>query len=83
MNNFKETLPAQDSAVGRALKTFVQAIIGLLIGLVVTIWAVPGVPTAVTNYLQNNLLQVLLTVGVPSGFASLVWNLLRKDVKNY
>ena len=79
--------PAQDSATGRALKTFVQAVVGFIIGLAVAIWAVPGVPAAVHIYVINNLPQVLLTVGIPvavsSGIVSFIWNLLRKNVSNY
>lgn len=76
-------IPSEDSATGRAIKTAVQAIIGFSVGLGIAIWTVPGVPDAVWNYIQGNLLQVLLSVGVPAGLTSLVWNLLRKDVKNY
>lgn len=81
--DLKNSLPAQDSAVGRALKTFAQAIIGFVIGLLITVWTVPGVPDAVWVYVKNNLGQILLLVGVPSGATSLVWNLLRKNVENY
>lgn len=79
----QDALPSQDSAVGRALKTFVQAIVGFIIGLAITVWAVPGVPDAIWEYVRGNFVQVLLTVGVPSGLTSLVWNLLRKNIKNY
>lgn len=76
-------LPNQDSAIGRAGKTAIQAVVGFSIGLVIVVWAVPGVPDAVWNYIQGNLVQVLLSVGLPAGVTSLVWNLFRKDVKNY
>ena len=76
-------LPQQDSATGRAIKTFVQTVIGFLAGLIVVLWAVPGVPHAVLQYVQQNLVQVLIVVGVPSGLTSLVWNLFRKNVPNY
>lgn len=76
-------LPQTDSATGRAVKTAVQAIIGFMVGLIIAVWAVPGVPDAVWGYIQNNLLQVLLAVGLPAGVTSLVWNLFRKDVRNY
>ena len=76
-------LPDQDSATGRGLKTAVQSIFGFIVGLCVVIWAVPGVPEAIISYVQHNIVQVLLMVGVPSGLTSFVWNFLRKDVKNY
>lgn len=76
-------LPTQDSSTGRAVKTFVQAIIGFVVGLLVTVWAVPGVPHAVLDYLQKNFLQIALLFGVPSGLSSFIWNWLRSDVKNY
>ena len=76
-------LPNQDSATGRGVKTAVQTIVGLLLGLGVVVWGVDGVPQAIQNYLQDHLVEVLLVVGVPSGLTSFVWNYLRKDVKNY
>lgn len=80
-------LPSQDSATGRGLKTFVQALIGFVVGLFITVWAVPGVPEAVGNYVQANIGEVLLTIGLPiavsTGLVSLVWNIFRKKVPNY
>lgn len=76
-------LPQNDSAVGRGLKTFVQAVVGLLVGLIVTVWAVPGVPHAVIGYLQTHVVELALLVGIPSGVTSLIWNLFRKNVPNY
>jgi len=79
MNN----LPSQDSATGRAIKTFIQALIGAFIGLVAAVWAVPTVPETVVSYLAINFVPILLTIGVPAGLTSLVWNLLRKNIPNY
>lgn len=80
-------LPSQDSATGRGIKTAIQAICGFVIGLIIVVYKVPGVPEAVISYLQNNLFTVLLQIGVPtalsSGFVAFVWNVFRKDVKNY
>lgn len=76
-------LPTQDSSTGRGIKTFFQVIVGFVIGLAVTIWTVPGVPSAVIVYLQHNLLQILLIAGVPSGIASFIWNLFRKGINTY
>ncbi len=89
MNNDKsealqETLPSKDSATSRALKTFVQALLGSLIGLVVAVWSTPGVPTVVVNYIQANMIPLILGIGVPSGLISLLWNLIfRPDLKKY
>lgn len=81
MNNLR--LPAQDSATGRALKTALQAFVGFLVGLFVVVWKVPGVPTAVLDYLQSNAIQFALLFGIPSGLVALVWNYFRKSVPNY
>lgn len=76
-------LPTQDSATGRAIKTAVWSISGFVIGLFVTVWAVPGVPNAVVQYAQQNWAQIALTIGIPSGVASFIFNYLRPTVKNY
>lgn len=76
-------LPTKDSATSRGIKTAVQAIIGLIVGLLVTVWAVPGVPHVVINYIQSNFIQVLLSVGIPSGLASWIWNAFRADLPKY
>lgn len=81
--NLKDSLPSQDSATGRGLKTALQSVIGLVVGLAVTVWAVPGVPDAIIHYVQKNLWEIALMVGVPSGITSFVWNYFRKGVKNY
>lgn len=76
-------LPNQDSATGRAIKTGLQSVIGFIVGLAIVIWTVPGVPAAIISYLQDNLIQVLLIVGIPSGLTSGIWNIIRKDIPNY
>lgn len=70
----------QDTAVVRGIRTAIQAVIGAFVGLVVTVWAVPGVPEAVGAYLLDNFIPVAIAVGVPSGIAAFVWNALRKNV---
>lgn len=64
-------------ALVRALRTAVQTAIGLAMGLVTAVWAVPGVPEVVTNYLYSNLVPVLVLVGVPAGVAAYIWNVAR------
>ena len=70
--NFKNT-PS-----GKGLRTFVQTIWGLLTGLVITVWGVPGVPEAVTTYARENALPLLiggiLSIGVPAGLVALIQN---------
>ena len=77
------TTPSSDTALVRGVRTIFQTIIGAFVGLVLAVWAVPGVPEAVTSYISTNLVQLLLVVGIPSGLASFVWNLLRPSVKNF
>ena len=72
----------KDSATDRGIKTAVQAMLGFLAGLAMAIWAVPGVPHAVISYIEANIPQMLLIIGVPSGLVSFGWNFLRKDVPN-
>lgn len=80
-------LPDQDSSTGRAVKTAIQAVGGFIIGLIVVVWGVPGVPEAVIEYVRNNVFQIMITLGLPtiigSGGLSFVWNMLRKNIPNY
>lgn len=75
-----------DSARGRGLRTGIQAALAALltfiIGLIMAVWKVPGVPVAVVDYVQGHLIEVLLAIGIPSGLVSWVWNILRKGVPN-
>jgi hypothetical protein len=64
--------------VVKGVRTGIQAIIGSVVGLVLVVWAVPGVPEVVVNYLQNNWLPLLLLVGVPSGLVAWLQNRLGK-----
>lgn len=74
-----------DTAKGRGVRTAVQALIGFVAGLIAAVWAVPGVAEAVFDYVTDNLVNVLVLVGLPSAFTGVVswlWNVARKDVKN-
>lgn len=74
-----------DTAKGRGVRTAVQAFIGFVSGLIVTVLAVPGVSEAVFQYITDNLVNFLVLVGVPSaatGIVSWAWNIFRKDVSN-
>lgn len=77
------TTPSSDTALVRGVRTTIQTFIGAFVGLLAAVWAVPGVPEAVTSYLSNNLVPLLLVVGIPAGVTSFVWNLLRPSVKNF
>jgi hypothetical protein len=64
--------------VVKGVRTAFQAMVGSVVGLVVVVWAVPGVPEAVTGYLTTNWLPILLTIGVPSGLVAFIQNRLGK-----
>lgn len=64
--------------LNKGVRTALQAIVGALIGLVLVVWAVPGVPEAVVEYLKSNAVPVLLAIGIPSGIVAWVQNLLGK-----
>lgn len=74
-----------DSAKGRGFRTFLQAIIGFVVGLVVAVWSVPGVADVAVEYVTKNLTNTLVLVGLPTvatGVVSWLWNVIRKDIKN-
>ena len=73
----------QDTALMRGVRTFIASVGGVLVGLLTTVWAVPGVPEAVTTYLVNNAAALAASVGVPAAVISFVWNARRKDVENF
>lgn len=66
----------KNSPLGKGVRTSLQSLVGVLVGLFLTIWAVPGVPEAVAKYAVDNLAQIALLVGVPSGFVSWLVNKL-------
>lgn len=74
-----------DSAQGRGIRTAVQGLIGIFLGMLTAVWAVDGVPQVVYSYVTDNLGNALILIGLPAvgtGLVSYVWNLLRKDVPN-
>lgn len=64
--------------LNKGVRTALQAIVGALIGLVVAVWAVPGVPEVVVAYLRDNFVPLLLVIGIPSGFVAWLQNRLGK-----
>lgn len=64
--------------LNKGVRTALQTIVGALIGLVLVVWAVPGVPEAVIEYAKTNLVPLLLVIGIPSGFVAWLQNRLGK-----
>lgn len=68
------------TADGKGFRTAYQSIVGFVIGLFVVVWAVPGVPDAVGQYVLSNwfsLASVLgLSTGVFAGIAAFIQNRL-------
>lgn len=71
-----------NSPKAKGIRTSVQAFIGFavtfIVGLVTVVWAVPGVPEAVSGYLLSQLVPILVFFGIPvgaaSGIAAYLWN---------
>lgn len=86
MNNVR--LPKVDSAVFRGLITMYQAFLTFVIGFIVAILQVPGVPKAAMDYVWNQAPQTLLAMGIPliigTGLVSFLMNyLFRRNVPTY
>lgn len=64
----------------KGARTFGQTVIGLVVGLALAVWHVPGVPDAVHNYVIGNEVVVFATltalVGVPAGIVAWLHNKL-------
>jgi len=62
----------------RGWRTFVQALGGILVGLVLAVWNVPGVPEVITEYARTNFVPLFIAlatlIGIPSGIISLIQN---------
>lgn len=54
----------QLSTKERSIRTGIQAVLSLVIGLFVTVWSVQGVPTAVFDYLSSQTAVLFGTTGV-------------------
>ena len=63
------------NAKTRGLRTALQTLAGVALGLFTTVWAVEGVPEAVMNYLSS---QALLLVGTSSVFAGVIGYLMNR-----
>lgn len=62
----------------KGVRTFIQTLGGLLVGLLIAVWNVPGVPEAIVAYVQANFVPLfaglLVTVGLPSGLIAYFQN---------
>lgn len=80
-------LPEKNTATRNSFEVFLKAGAGFIFGLFAAIWAVPGVPDAITQYLLDNWMQVALTVGLPSalgtGLVNLILDWQKKGLRNY
>lgn len=72
-----------DTALLRGIRTAIQAVIGFVTGLLVVVWGVPGVPEAVEAYFNSHFVELLVAFGFSTGLAAFLWNVARKDVKNF
>jgi hypothetical protein len=70
--------PQNNTPQAKGLRTGLQAVAGSIVGLLAVVWAVPGVPEAVNNYIGDNVLPLALAIGIPSGIAGLLYNLFFK-----
>ena len=68
-------LPKKDSAVFRALVTFLQTTIALL----VIVLAMPEFNQVVSKYYPD----ALPAIAILTTIVTFIWNLIRKDVRNY
>lgn len=69
------TLPSKDSATFRALVTFLQTVIALL----VVVLAMPEFTEVVKKFYPD----ALPAIAILTTIVTFVWNVIRKDVKNY
>lgn len=71
--------------VERSWRTLIQAAGASIVGLVMTVWQVPGVPEAVSNYAQDNFVPLLIglitLIGVPAAVISFIQNYLETKRK--
>ena len=71
----------KNTVIGKAVRTAIQAFIGFVVGLVVVVWHVPGVPEAVIGYTQNHFVMALVSIGLPVGVVSGVVAYVHNDVE--
>lgn len=72
------TKTTERTPLSKGIRTALQAMVGVLVGLVAVVWAVPGVPEAVIEYLRSNVIEVAVLVGIPSGVVAWIQNAIGK-----
>jgi hypothetical protein len=65
----------KDTAKGKGVRTAIQTVGGVILGLFTTVWAVDGVPEAVMNYLST---EAIILVGTSSVFAGVIGYLMNR-----
>lgn len=69
-------LPSQNSEVGRGIKSGIYAALSatavFLSGLIAVVHGVPGCGEAVTNYVTQNFLTIVATLGLPTGVGAFI-----------
>lgn len=64
----------------KGVRTFFQTLGGLLVGLILAVWNVPGVPEAIVAYAKTNFvalfMSLIVLVGLPSGLIAYFQNRL-------
>jgi hypothetical protein len=86
MNNLR--LPQTDSATFRGLVTALQALFTFIVGFILAVWQVPGVPKVAEDFVWNNAPQTLISFGIPlilgTGIVSFLFNrFIRRNVSTY
>lgn len=85
MDNLR--LPDKNTATTNSFEVFLKALGGFALGLLVAVWKVPGVPEAISSYVQQNWMSIILTVGIPTalstGIINLIFDIRKKGLKNY
>lgn len=72
----------KNTPTAKGIRTAYQAIVGFVVGLVITIWAVPGVPDAVTGYLMDNWVMLIASLGLTTGIFSGLFALLQNKAED-
>ena len=72
----------KNTPAAKGVRTAYQSIIGFMVGLVAVVWAVPGVPEAITDYILNNWLTIVSSLGLSTGVFSGLFALLQNKAED-
>lgn len=79
-NTTLQTTTPPKTVAQRGWRTFFQTAGGSLVGLVLAVWNVPGVPDAINAYATAHFLPLFLSllglIGIPTAIVALVQNYL-------